>query len=145
MFVKSNRDGNRPQYLQESGAAPAPDSLKLVSQPASHRRLTQMLRVSLIGRSGTPAADNVEATSGATDVGTSAFGPTRFYTFSLDVPASTGLSGINVLDQEFPLQDSIFVEYSRSSVSPGQSTFNTSFLKSVVWTINITAAVSRPR
>ncbi|MCJ1271596.1 hypothetical protein MMC22_011498 [Lobaria immixta] len=113
------------RYLQNSGAAPAPDSLK----------------VSLIGRSGTPATDNVEATSGATDVGTSAFGPTRFYTFTLNAPVSKGLSGIDVLDQEFPLQDSLFVEYSRSSISPGQATFATSFLKSVVWTVKITAAL----
>lgn len=99
----------------------------------------------MIGRSGTSATNNVEATSGATDVGTSAFGPTRFYAFTLGVPASKGLSGISVLDQEFPLQDTLFVEYSRSSISPGQSTFATSFLKKVAWTVKITAAVSRPR
>ncbi|MCJ1466608.1 hypothetical protein MMC07_005228 [Pseudocyphellaria aurata] len=113
------------RYLQQSGVAPAPDSLK----------------VSLIGRSGTAATSSAEATSAATDVGTSAFGPTRFYTFTLDVPPSNGLSGINVLDQKFPLQDSLFVEYSRSSISPGQATFGANFLKSVKWTVKITAAL----
>ena len=96
----------------------------------------------MIGRSGAQAKQSAQAATSTANAGTSAFGPLRFYDFTLDVPSSTGLSGISVLDQKFPLQDSLFVEFSRSSISPGRATLGTSFLTPTAWTVKITAAVS---
>ncbi|MCJ1429220.1 hypothetical protein MMC29_007133 [Sticta canariensis] len=122
---QNQSEGNQQQYLQTSGAAPAAESLQ----------------ISLIGRSDTQAGRSAQATTSTANVGTSAFGPIRFYDFTLDVPASTGLSGINVLDRKFPLQDSLFVEFSRSSVSPGRAALGTNFVKPITWTVKITAAL----
>lgn len=103
-------------------------------------------RVSLIGLYGNQNATNqVEAKSDpVTDVGTTIFGQSRYYELSLDFPGSTGLSGIGILNKKFQLQDSLFVAYTLSSISPGLDALGINFKNPIVWTINITAAVSSP-
>ena len=79
----------------------------------------------------------------ATDAGNGVYGPTFPYPFTLTFPATTGLSGIAVDDQNFPLQDSLFVIPTLSSIEPGLAVYN--ILDPVhLFTFNITAAVSNP-
>ena len=63
------------------------------------------------------------------------------YPFTLDFPATTGLSGIAVGGQEFPLQDSLFVAPTLSSIEPGLAEYNI-LDPTHLFTFNITAAVS---
>lgn len=75
----------------------------------------------------------------ATDTGNGIYGPTFPYPFTLNFPATTGLSGIAVDGQKFPLQDSLFVVPTLSSIEPGLAEYN--ILDPVhVFTFNITAA-----
>ena len=76
-----------------------------------------------------------------TDTGNGIYGPTFQYPFTLNFPASTGLSGIAVGDQKFPLQDSLFVIPTLSSIEPGLAEFNFAD-PAHLFTLNITAAVS---
>lgn len=77
-----------------------------------------------------------------TDTGTGIFGPTRSYPFTVNFPASTGLSGIGVANQRFPLQDSLFIDVGLSSIDPGLSAVsNPTFGVERTWKFNITAAV----
>lgn len=78
----------------------------------------------------------------STDTGTGIFGPTHSYPFTIDFVAGTGLSGVKVANQIFPLQDSLFIDMGLSSVSPGLSAVsNPTFGVERTWTFNITAAV----
>lgn len=79
----------------------------------------------------------------ATDTGNGVYGPTFPYPFTLTFPATTGVSGIAVDGQKFPLQDSLFVVPTLSSIEPGLAEYN--ILDPVhLFTFNVTAAVSNP-
>ena len=72
--------------------------------------------------------------------GTSIFGPTRFYPFTIRFSSDIGLSGLQVLGQKLPMQDSMFVVPKLSSVTPRLAEVNADMTE---FAINITVAVSR--
>lgn len=105
-------------------------------------KLTLRARISLIGRDGVVSEISTNAAGDlATDAGNGVYGPTFPYPFALNFPATTGLSGIAVGDQKFPLQDSLFVIPTLSSIEPGLAEYNI-LDPAHVFTFNITAAVS---
>ena len=69
---------------------------------------------------------------------------TRAYPFSINFPASKGLLGIQVANRRFALQDSLFIDFDRSSIEPGLASVTNGTLAALdtEWTFNITAAVS---
>ena len=96
--------------------------------------------ITLIDRSGHPSK-KVVGTTNSTLTGNSIFGPTTFYSFSIEFSSSVGLSGLEVGGQILEMQDGMFVVPALSSVSPGLS--GVSPLDSPqAFTINITTAVS---
>lgn len=101
------------------------------------------LRVSVVDRNGKPSTVSTKAeTDLTTDTGTGIFGPTHSYPFTVNFSSSTGLSGIEIANQRFSLQDSVFVNSPLSSISPGLSAVSNPTLAVVqTWTFNITAAV----
>ena len=115
----------------------------LLSFSAIHSdKLTYRIRVSLIDRNGLVSGISTDAKGNlATDAGNGIYGPTYPYPFTLNFPATIGLSGIAVSGQNFPLQDSLFVVPTMSSIEPGLAEYNIQD-PAHVFTINITAAVS---
>lgn len=114
-----------------------------VSPHSLHVTLTYSwspIRVFHIGLNTEPSTF-VLGTSNDTLTGTTIFGPSTFYAFSINFPSSTGLLGLRVQGYNMPFQDSMFVVPSLSSISPG---FNElSVIDPETYTINITTAVSR--
>ena len=113
------------RYIQTAGSAPAPSSLT----------------ISIINRNGHPTQTNVKATTNFKDKGTGVYGPSFQYPFTVSFPGNSGLSGVQVGNQRFPLTDSIFVVPALSSVTPGLATYNI-VDPAHEFTLNITAAVS---
>ena len=72
--------------------------------------------------------------------GTSIFGPTRFYPFTIGFSSDIGLSGLQVFGQNLPMQDSMFVVPKLSSITPPLAEVNAD---TTGFAINITVAVSR--
>lgn len=104
--------------------------------------MTFRSRVSLIDRSGAVSQTSTNAVGKLdTDIGNTIYGPTFPYPFTLDFPSTTGLSGIAVGDEKFPLQDSLFVIPTLSSIEPGLAEYNITD-PTHLFTFNITAAVS---
>ena len=97
------------RYVQVSGAGTAPGSYT----------------VKLIGRNGQTQSQTATATKSAADSGTGLFGPTYSYKLTLQFPATTGVSGIDVGGTKFTFQDSMFVVPGLSSVSPTPPPFST--------------------
>ena len=107
-------------------------------------KLTRRNRVSLIDRNGLISEISTNAEGNlATDTGNGVYGPTFPYPFTLTFPAATGLSGVAVGAQRFPLQDSLFVIPTLSSIEPGLAQYNI-LDPAHDFTFNITAAVSHP-
>ena len=103
---------------------------------------TSRFRVTLIDRNGAVSQISTNAVGElTTDTGNGIYGPTFPYPFTLDFPATTGLSGVTVDDENFPLQDSLFVIPTLSSASPGLAEYNI-LDPAHIFTFNITAAVS---
>ena len=75
------------------------------------------------------------------DTGNGVYGPVFQYPFTLTFPATTGVSGIAVDSQTFPLQDSLFVVPTLSSIEPGLAEYNI-LDPTHLFTFNVTAAVS---
>ena len=96
-------------------------------------------RVFHIGLDTEPSTFVLGATN-STLTGTSMFGNTTFYAFSINFPSSVALSGLRVQGYNLPFQDSMFVVPSLSSISPGFSEL--SVIAPETYTINITTAVS---
>ena len=117
--------------------------MPLASISATHAdKLTYRTRVSLIDRNGLVTGSSTDAKGNlTTDAGNGIYGPTYPYPFTLNFPATIGLSGIAVGGQKFPLQDSLFVVPTMSSIEPGLAQYNI-LDPAHVFTINITAAVS---
>lgn len=114
------------RYIEVGGYASAPTSLT----------------VTVIDQNQRVSANSVEATTDRKDFSNGVYGPTFHYPFTISFPGSSGLSGIKVGNQPFPLQDSLFVVPKMSSVSPGRSAFNLTSPIAKDTTFNITAAVS---
>ncbi|CAF9932560.1 hypothetical protein IMSHALPRED_008917 [Imshaugia aleurites] len=113
------------RYIDIAGSPPAPNSFT----------------VSLIARNGLVSSITTNAVGDlTTDTGNGVYGPTFQYPFTLDFPATTGLSGIAVGGQEFPLQDSLFVAPTLSSIEPGLAEYNI-LDPTHLFTFNITAAL----
>ncbi len=113
------------RYIEAAGSASAPSSLT----------------VTVVDRNGDLSRTSVEATTDRTDRSNGIYGPTFQYPFTISFEGSSGLSGIEVGDQRFPLQDSLFVVPAMSSVSPGRAAFRL-LDPAHEFTFNITAAVS---
>ena len=96
--------------------------------------------ITLIDRSGHPSK-RVLGTTNSTLTGNSIFGPTTFYSFSIEFSSSVGLAGLEVGGQILEMQDGMFIVPSLSSVSPGLSGVSP-LDSSQAFTINITTAVS---
>lgn len=77
----------------------------------------------------------------STDTGNGVFGPTFRYPFTVDIPGETGLGGLAVGSERFPLQDTLFVVPVLSSITPGLASYNI-LDPDKLWTFNVTAAVS---
>ncbi len=123
-----------------------PDKLDVRNNPfiftAHPGSLTLRTRVSLVDRKGHISGIRTSAVGDlATDTGNGIYGPTFPYPFTLNFPATTGLSGIAVGDQKFPLQDSLFIVPTLSSIKPGLAEYNI-LDPTHLFTFNITAAVS---
>ena len=114
------------RYIEVAGSPPAPTSLT----------------VTVIDRNRRPSETSVKVTTDHVDNGNGIYGPTYHYPFTVLFAGSSGLSGIEVGDQHFPLQDSLFVAPTLSSISPGLATYNI-LDPAHEFTFNITAAVSR--
>lgn len=114
------------RYIETTGSPPAPKSFK----------------VSLIDRTGHVTRTTTTDAIGnlATDIGNGVYGPTFRYPFSLTFPATTGLAGISVNGQRFPLQDSLFVVPALSSVEPGLADYNI-LDPTHAFTFNVTTAL----
>jgi hypothetical protein len=76
------------------------------------------------------------------DTGNGVFGPTFPYPFTVNITGESGLGGLAVFGERFPLQDTLFVVPALSSINPGLASFNI-VGPATVWTFNVTAAVSR--
>ena len=114
------------RYIVTNGAAPAPNSLI----------------VNVIDRNGRPTKTNAKPSmSPTTDMGNGVYGPTFQYPFSVSFPGSSGISGVQVGHQHFPLTDSLFVVPALSSITPGLASYNI-LDPAHEFTFNITAAVS---
>ena len=113
------------RYIEVAGSASAPTSLT----------------VTVIDRDGSVSENSVKVTTDYKDFSNGVYGPTFHYPFTISFPGSSGLSGVEVGDQRFPLQDSLFVVPTLSSVSPGLAAFNITD-PAHEFTFNITAAVS---
>ena len=113
------------RYIEVTGSESAPASLK----------------VTVIDRNGDVSETSVNAITNHIDAGNGIYGPTFQYPFTVTFAGSSGLSGIEVDTQRFPLQDSLFVVPTLSSVSPGLATYNIGD-PTHEFTFNITAAVS---
>ena len=113
------------RYVETADAPSAPNSLP----------------VTVIDRNGHLTGTSVQATTDHTDNSNGIFGPTYHYPFSVSFPGSSGLSGIQVGDQRFQLQDSLFLVPALSSISPGFAAYNI-IDPAHEFTFNITAAVS---
>ncbi|KAM0799909.1 heme peroxidase [Usnea florida] len=112
-------------YIDIDGSPPPPTSMT----------------VSLIDRNGLVTGSSTDAKGNlATDAGNGIYGPIYPYPFTLNFPATIGLSGIAVGGQKFPLQDSLFVVPTMSSIEPGLAQYNIED-PAHVFTINITAAL----
>ena len=99
-------------------------------------------RIFHIGRDTEPSVF-VVATTNSSLTGTSIFGPTTFYPFSINFSSRIGLSGLKVQGQFLPFQDDMFVVPSLSSISPGFAEI--SEITPETYTINTTTAVSPHR
>ena len=113
------------RYIENSGSASAPDSLTVTIVDRDHR----------------PTRNSVQAINDHLDHSNGIYGPTFHYPFTISFAGSSGLSGIRVGDQNFQLQDSLFVVPTMSSIDPGLATFNIIDPTHEI-TFNITAAVS---
>ena len=115
------------RYIQVAGSGAAPGSYA----------------VKLVGRNGQTTATQVTATKSAADTGTGLYGPTYQYKFQLTFPASTGLSGIQVGNTKFSLQDNMFVVPGLSSMTPRPPAFQpTPALNTqAAYSANLTVAV----
>ena len=113
------------RYIETAGSRPAPPTLT----------------VTVVDRNRRLSTNSVKATTDHKDMTNGIYGPTFFYPFAVSFPGSSGLSGIDVEGQRFPLQDSLFVVPSLSSISPGLAAFNI-IAPAHEFTFNITAAVS---
>ncbi|MCJ1460186.1 hypothetical protein MMC28_010565 [Mycoblastus sanguinarius] len=114
------------RYIQFAGAAAAPSSLT----------------ITLVGRSGQTTTTSVTATKSASDTGTGIWGPTNSYSFTLNFPATTGLSGLTVSGKTFEFQDTMFVVPSLSSVSPAPPAFAPSPSLNTVTTYSVNTTVA---
>ena len=99
------------------------------------------MEVTIVDQQGHRSATSVKATTDYTNYSNNIYGPTYHYAFTASFSGSSGLSGIQVDNQQFPLQDSLFVIPTMSSVSPGIADFNLG-APAHEFTLNITAAVS---
>ena len=115
------------RYIEGPGSASAPTSLSVIVID-NNQRLTNT---------------STQATTDHVDLSNRAYGPTFHYPFSVSFAGSSGLSGIQVsgIEQQFPLQDSLFVVPTLSSITPGFDKYNVHD-PSHEFTFNITAAVS---
>ena len=109
------------------------------SPPLHINRLIVDNRVFHIGLDTEPSTF-VVGTTNSTSSGTTIFGPTTFYAFSINFTSTTGLTGLKVQGHFLPFQDSMFVVPSLSSISPSFSEL--SVINPETYTINITTAVS---
>ncbi|ERF76415.1 hypothetical protein EPUS_06973 [Endocarpon pusillum Z07020] len=112
------------RYIETGGYASAPSSLT----------------ITVVDRMRRLSRTSVEATTDNTDRSNGIYGPTFHYPFTISFEGSSGLSGIEVGDQRFPLQDSLFVVPALSSVSLGRAAFQL-FGPAQELTFNITAAL----
>ena len=115
------------RYIEGPGSASAPTSLSLIVIDGN-QRLTNT---------------STQAITDRVDLSNHAYGPTFHYPFSVSFAGGSGLSGIQVsgIEQQFPLQDSLFVVPTLSSITPGFDKYN--ILDPLhEFTFNITAAVS---
>lgn len=113
------------RYIENSGSASAPGSLT----------------VTVVDRDRRPTRNSVQAINDGVDHGNGIYGPTFHYPFTISFAGSRGLSGIQVGDEKFQLQDSLFVVPTMSSINPGLATYNI-VDPTHEFTFNITAAVS---
>ena len=113
------------RYIETGGSASAPSNLT----------------ITVVDRKRRLSRTSVKATTDNTDHSNGIYGPTFHYPFTISFEGSSGLSGIEVGDQRFPLQDSLFVVPTMSSASPGLAAFQL-FGPAQEFTFNITAAVS---
>jgi hypothetical protein len=111
--------------IEAAGSASAPSSLT----------------ITVIDRNRHLSQTSVKATTDHTDHSNGIYGSTFHYPFTISFVGSSGLSGIEVGDQRFELQDSLFVVPTLSSVSPGLAAFKL-LDPAHEFTFNITAAVS---
>ncbi|KAL9123889.1 MAG: hypothetical protein Q9217_006724 [Psora testacea] len=114
------------RYIQVSGAATAPTNLQ----------------VALLGRDGKSTSTSATATKSSTDMGTGIFGATYRYPFTMNFPASTGISGVTVNGQTFKFQDTMFVVPGLSSVSPTPPAFVPTPAMSATQTYSINMTVA---
>ena len=114
------------RYVQVAGAAAAPSSLT----------------IALINRAGTTTTTTTTAKISSADTGTTIWGPTHSYAFTLSFPATVGISGLSVNGQTFPFQDTMFVVSSLSHYSPAPMTFSTTTAMNTVsaYSVNTTVA-----
>ncbi|KAF7512824.1 hypothetical protein GJ744_011927 [Endocarpon pusillum] len=112
------------RYIETGGSASAPSSLT----------------VTVVDRNRRLSRTSVKATTDNTDHSNGIYGPTFHYPFNISFEGSSGLSGIEVGDQRFQLQDSLFVVPTLSSVSPGLAAFQL-LDPAHEFTFNITAAL----
>lgn len=99
------------------------------------------LTITVLDLNRNPSPTSVTASTDGTDKSNGVYGPTFHYPFNISIAGSSGLSGIKVGDQQFPLQDSLFVIPTLSSASPGRAAFRLTD-PAHEFTFNITAAVS---
>ena len=113
------------RYIETPGSTLAPASLTVTIIDGNHR---------LTNTSVQAITNHVDQTNGV-------YGPTFHYPFSISFLGSSGLSGMQVGTEQFPLQDSLFIVPILSSISPGLADYNI-LDPTHEFTFNITAAVS---
>ena len=113
------------RHIEVTGSPSAPTSLSVTIVDRNRRLL--------------PAG--VKATTDHVDHGIGIYGSTFHYPFTLSFAGSSGLSALQVNDQRFQLQDTLFIIPTLCSISPGLATYNI-IDPSHEFTFNITAAVS---
>lgn len=97
------------RYVQVAGAPTAPSSLT----------------ITLVNRAGKTTSTSVKAPASSGDTGSGIYGPTKSYPFTLKFSSAVGVSGISTNGQTFPLQDTMFVSPSLSSIRPTPQPFST--------------------
>lgn len=134
---RNMKTANVSLNIDWSGSMTLSGFLRYIAGPPAPSSMT----VTVIGRNGRLSQASVKATTDHEDIGNGIYGPTYQYPFSVKFPGSTGLSGIQVDDQRFPLQDSLFVIPTLSSIDPGLATYNI-LDPAHDFTFNITTVVS---